>query len=83
MDPELLIIAGGLILVSLVAYLMRSRFLVQLAGGSLAIAVLWKVGEIRGWLLDSKAVILMYLSASIFGWLLGLIVARPKAHLKA
>lgn len=77
-DIELLILSGGLIIVALMAFFLRSRFLVQLAGGSLAIAVLWKVGELRGWLLDSKAVILMYLSASIFGWLLGLAVAGRK-----
>ena len=74
MDVELLVISSGLLVLGLFAYLMRNRFLVQLAGGSLAIAVLWKIGELRGWLLDSKAVIVMYLTASIFGFLIGLAV---------
>ncbi len=76
MDVELLLISGTLLIVGLIAYFLRSRFLVQLAGGSLAIAVLWKIGELRGWLMDSKAVIVMYITASVFGWLMGLIVAR-------
>ena len=71
-DVELLVISGGLLVLGLLAYFMRNRFLVQLAGGSLAIAVLWKIGELRGWLLDSKAVIVMYLTASLFGFLIGL-----------
>ena len=78
MNVELLVISGTLLVLGIVAYFMKIRFLAQLAGGSLAIAVLWKVGELRGWLLDSKAVILMYLSASVFGWLLGLAVAGRK-----
>lgn len=76
MDVELLIISGGLLVLGLFAYLMRNRFLVQLAGGSLGIAVLWKIGELRGWLLDSKAVIIMYITASLFGFLMGLVVSR-------
>ena len=78
MDAELLILSGALLLVGLIAYLLRSRFLVQLAGGSLAIAFLWKVGELRGWLMDSKAVIIMYITASVFGYMMGLIVTRSR-----
>ena len=78
MDYELLVLSGLLLLIGFVAFIVRSRFLVQLAGGSLAIAVLWKIGQVRGWLMNSKAVIIMYITASLFGFMLGLIVARPK-----
>ena len=77
-DAELLVLSGVLLVIGLIAFILRSRFLVQLAGGSLAIAVLWKIGQIRGWLMDSKAVMIMYITASLFGFMLGLIVARPK-----
>jgi len=83
MDPELLIISGCLIVVALIGLLIRSRFLIRLAGGSLAIAILWKIAEIRGWLVDSKAVIIMYITASLFGFILSLIINPPSISLKS
>ena len=82
MELELILICAGLLVVALVGFLLRSRFLIRLAGGSLAIAVLWKVAEIRGWLVDSKAVIIMYVTASLFGFILSLIVSPPSISLR-
>ncbi len=84
MDPELLMISVVLIVIALVAYFVRSRFLVQLAGGALAISILWNVGRLKGWLMDSKAAAVMYITASLFGFILGLIVVRGgKAKVRA
>ena len=82
MDFELLVICGGLLLVALFGFIFRSGFLVRLAGGSLAIAVLWKIAELRGWLIDSKSVIVMYITASLFGFILSLIVSPPSISLR-
>ena len=82
MDVELLYLSAGIILLGLVGLIFRSRFLIKLAGGSLAISILWKIGQMRGWLLDSKAVVIMYITASVFGYLLALAISPPSISLR-
>ncbi len=77
MDLELIYLSAGIILLGVIGLIFRSRFLIRLAGGSLAISILWKVGQVRGWLLDSKAVVIMYITASVFGYLLALAINPP------
>ena len=69
-----MILGAALILVALVGLIFKSRFLVRLAAGSLAITVLWTVGRFKGWLMDAKTVAMMYIIASVFGFVVSLMV---------
>lgn len=68
-------------MMAMVAVIFRSRFLMQVAGGSLAVAVLWKIAEFRGWTVDTQSAILMFAAASVFGFILGLVV-RPRPQVR-
>ena len=77
-----MILGATLILVALVGLIFKSRFLVRLAAGSLAITVLWKVGEIRGWLMDAKSVAIMYMVSSIFAYIVSLTIPSRRKEIR-
>ena len=77
-----MILGAALILVALVGLIFKSRFLVRLAAGSLAITVLWKVGEIRGWLMDAKSVAIMYMVSSIFAYIVSLTIPSRRKEIR-
>ena len=74
MNTELLMVIGALLLFAVIGILMKWRFLVRLGAGAVALSIMLKIAEFRGWEMDQQTILLMYVAASTFGYMFGFLV---------